>query len=45
MKRNQIIAIALIAILLVVGISVIAGNLAKKDNGHALVFANGNKDC
>ena len=45
MKKNQIIAIAIVAVVAIAGISIVAVNMTKKDSGHDLVFANGNKDC
>ena len=45
MKKNQIIAIAIVAVVAIAGISIVAVNMTKKNSGHDLVFANGNKDC
>ena len=39
------IAVAVVAIVAIAGIAVVGINLTKKDTGHDLVFANGNKDC
>ena len=45
MKKNQIIAVAVAAVVLIAGIAVVAVSMNKKDSGHDLVFANGNNDC
>jgi len=45
MKKNQIIAIAIVAVVAIAGISIVAANMINKKSGHDLVFANGNKDC
>jgi ABC-type nitrate/sulfonate/bicarbonate transport system substrate-binding protein len=45
MKKNQMIAVAIVAVVVIAGIAVVGVNLNKKDSGHDLVFANGNKDC
>ena len=44
LKRNQIIAIALAAVVLVAGVAIVVSSM-NKSSGHDLVFANGNKDC
>lgn len=45
MKKNQIIAIAIVAVVAIAGISIVAANMINKKSSHDLVFANGNKDC
>lgn len=45
LKRNQIIAIAVVALVALAGIAVVASNMTDRSSGHDLVFANGNKDC
>ena len=45
MKKNQIIAVAVVAIVAIAAVAVVGVSMNKKDSGHDLVFANGNKDC
>ena len=45
MKKNQMIAIAIVAVVAIASISIVAANMLKKNSGPDLIFANGNKDC
>ena len=44
LKRNQIIAIAIVSVVLIAGVAIVVSSM-NKSSGHDLVFANGNKDC
>mgnify|MGYP004650431603 FL=1 len=44
-KRNQMIAIAIVAIVAISAIAIVVMNNGDKSNNGGLVFANGNKDC
>ena len=44
LKKNQIIAIAIVAIVVIAGVAIVVSNM-NKSSGYDLVFANGNKDC